>query len=173
MQDIALLISDPARIGITEFDRAISFSTVKNNLQTGIELQKRDLFTETIIECEHDIYNRSFLILKHCGVNFSPVNIKVSTNKAKLAKTISLSEITIENRPKIFVHPSFGVFLTDIRKKLKNVTISSTHDIACVLKGDIKLENCTFGSTSLWIENNSFSCLKVHCAIFQLKKFRM
>lgn len=162
MQDIVLAMSDHGRVGVTEFDRSLAFTTCKNDLNTGVQLQKNNLSSETIIELEHDIYYRNYLMLKYCGVTFNPFALTINEEKGVLSvQQLSLSAIKIDMHPKIFLHPSFGILIKDIKSHIRNIKIDGRKDIALVLKGKCEIENCTFSSTSLWLENNSSKPLRL------------
>lgn len=163
MQDIVLAIDDHTKVGVTEFERALAFTTCKNDLNTGAQLQKNNLSSETIIELEHDIYYRNFLILQYCGVTFNPFTMSMNEMRGILSvKELTYCSIKVQVHPKIFIHPTFGVLIKDLRSQLKNVHIDGKKEIAMVLKGRCLLENCTFSSTSLWLENNSPRPLKLN-----------
>ncbi len=154
MQDIAHSISDVTKIGVSEFNRDIAFTTCKNNLDTGKANLLRGLSSETIIECENDIYRRNYSIMKYCRTKFTPHKESVSFQELVENKR-EIRDLHLPYCPRIFLHPSFGVFIDDIRQRLQNITFDISYDFTLVLKGNVILDNCTFGSASLWIENKS------------------
>ncbi len=154
MQDIAHSIKESDKVGVTEFGREVAFTTCKNNLSSGKANLSKGLSSETIIECENDIYRRNYALLKHCGVKFSTHEEQKSFDELVDSKR-QIHDFSLSYCPRIFIHPSFGVFINDIRKQLYNVDFDITFDFTLVLKGSIRLSNCSFGSVSLWLENKN------------------
>ena len=156
MQDFVFAISDPTRIGVVELNRSLAFSTCKNNLDSGKALQKKNLASETIIEVENDIYYRFFKTLKYCGINFFAKNQRKISDEESYSKSfqVLLSNIMVKYAPKIMIHPSTAMFISDFKDVFKNVTFDLSDDLAMRIKGPVQFSNCSFTSLSLWIENN-------------------
>lgn len=154
MQDIAFSISDNSRIHVTIFDRNVSFTTCKNNINSGQIASSKGLSSDTIVECENDIYHRNLLILKHCGVKYFSSSLSKSMENLQHSLRV-INDIPLLHTPRVFIHPSFGILIKDIRRKLNNVQFDEHSDFSLILKGKITLKDCTFGNVSLWIENKS------------------
>lgn len=152
MQDIAFSISDPKRIGVALFERSLAFTTCKNNLVTGRIASSKGLPSETIVQCENDIYLRNFILLQYCGLKFTSKNLSQSLENIEESDRC-LEQIKLPPVPRIFLHPSFGVTVKDIKEAVKGLTIDGNGDAALVLKGKISLTNCFLSNVSLWIDN--------------------
>ena len=176
MQDIAFSVSDPNRINVSIFDRRLAFTTCKNNLVTGKLAALKGISSETIAECENDIYVRNTFVLQHAGVNFTSNYFMRSLENLQESPRV-LEEIKLVACPRVFVHPSFAVLMKDIRGNLSNVTFEPESDIVLVLKGKIVLKNCRFGNVSMWIENKpgqetlSLENFKVNGSLEDVLKF--
>jgi len=53
------------------------------------------------------------------------------------------------------IHPSFGIFIKDLREKLSNIRITTNVDSFVYLEGNVEIKNLTVENTSAWICNNS------------------
>lgn len=156
MQDIVFSIQKPEKIGVVELNRSLAFTTCKNNLESGKKLQEKQLASETIIECENDIYYRNFKLLKYCGIEFVQNTRKISNEEEfSKQKNVLLSNLYVKYTPKLLILPSFGMFIKEIKENMVNIKIDLTQDLAIFLKGKLSFENCYFSSLSLWIENKS------------------
>lgn len=152
MQDIAFSITNPERIGICFFDRNMAFTTCKNNIATGQICSSKGLPSETIVQCENDIYLRNFMLLKHCGMTYKSQNLSRSLENIEESDRL-VEKIRLVPVPRIFIHPSFGVLVKDIRESIKNLTLDGNGDLVLVLKGKINLNNCYLNNVSLLIDN--------------------
>lgn len=168
MQDIAHSIGNLNKIAVSEFSRDIAFTTCKNNLDTGKANLLKGLSSETIIECENDIYRRNYAIMKYCKTKFTTHKESMSFEEL-VDNQRQIRDLRLLYCPRIFIHPSFGVFINDIKSRLQNVVFDVSYDFTLVLKGNVVLENCTFGSISLWIENKS----KDPNSVLEVKNMRL
>lgn len=152
MQDIAFSIPDVDRIGVCFFERNMAFTTCKNNLVTGRICSSKGLPSETIVQCENDIYLRNFMLLKHCGMSYKSANLSRSLENIEESDRF-VEQIRLVPVPRVFLHPSFGVLVKDIKAAIKNLTLDGNGDLVLVLKGKINLNNCYFNNVSLTIDN--------------------
>jgi UDP-sugar pyrophosphorylase len=153
MQDISFSISDPKRINVAFFDRTMAFTTCKNNVVAGKHASAKGLPSETIMQCENDLYYRNLTMLRYCGVQHSSENLSRSLERLEDSER-SIENIKLVMTPRIFIDPSFGVLLRDIKKALERVSFDANGDFALILKGKIRLVNCDFNNVSLWVQNN-------------------
>lgn len=153
MQDISFSISDPKRINVAFFDRKMAFTTCKNNVAAGKLASAKGLSSETIMQCENDLYFRNLTVLRYCGVEHSSENLSRSLQKLEDSER-SIEDIKLVMTPRVFIDPSFGVLLRDIKKAIERVAFDANGDFALVLKGRIRLVNCDFNNVSLWVQNN-------------------
>jgi UDP-N-acetylglucosamine pyrophosphorylase len=76
MQDISKDIE--GKIGVVEQDRSFNFTTTKNNLETGKHCQQKGIKTETILECENDVYVRNCRLLSYLNIHFEQGSYLIS-----------------------------------------------------------------------------------------------
>jgi len=147
MQDYPKLLKTNDRVGVTQIDKKFCFSACKNDIKTAQAKWKGGLPPESASSCEFDFYKVNEEILKIAGVEIDPATgVK------------SLGGIEYNYGPKIVLHPSFGLTLKDIKKKIVGkVHISSNSTV--VLDGDITLDNVKVDG-SLWVETNEPIVLK-------------
>lgn len=153
MQDISFSVSDPKRINVVIFDRKLVYTTCKNSIAAGKAACAKGLASETIMQCENDIYHRNLILMRYCGVQHTSENLSRSLERLEDSER-SIEDIKLVMTPRIFIHPSFGVLVRDIKKAFDKVSFDVNGDFALILKGKIRLVNCDFNNVSLWIQNN-------------------
>lgn len=120
--------------------------------------QENCLVSQTIVELENDIYRRNFKLLRFIGVDFH--NLPADKQMRKI------SSINLKQTPRIFIHPSSGVTIRELRNIFRKCCINFHSDLYLYLKGKVVFEQCKFKLISLFIDNQqeeevSFSNLEL------------
>lgn len=97
------------KVGFTQIDRKFCFTTCKNDLVTAAQKQQQNLAPESAGSCESDFYLVNAELLRICGA-------EVEQSDAKYSE--SFAGVTYNFFPTIFLDPSFGVTLSEIRKRV-------------------------------------------------------
>jgi len=129
MQDYPKLMAADAKVGLSQVDRSLCFSTVKNDLKTAAQKFSQNIATECAGSCEEDLFRLNARLLELAGAR-----VEYSQEKQ------TFEGISYCFGPLVVLHPSFGVTIEEISRRIKgNVIIHAKSTL--VLKGDITLEN--------------------------------
>lgn len=125
MQDISKDVE--GKIGVVEQDRSFNFTTTKNNLETGKNSQQKGINSETILECENDVYARNCRLLSYLGVNFEQsklFNISVNPNEPNILNVFNektnVNGIRVTDCPKISIDIELQPTIFTLRQNLTN-----------------------------------------------------
>lgn len=156
MQDVTFSVSSPERIRIVMLDRSLCFTTCKNNMATGKILSAKGLPSETIVECENDIYYRNYQLLNYCN-SMQETHPVRSKSVHSDDQQYEVEGIRLKRTPKIVLHPSFGVLIKDVQRNWVGTKFDRVDKTAMFVKGKVKFVNCKFDNSSVWIENSQQS----------------
>eukprot|EP00002_Diphylleia_rotans_P041041 TRINITY_DN9883_c0_g1_i1.p1 TRINITY_DN9883_c0_g1~~TRINITY_DN9883_c0_g1_i1.p1 ORF type:complete len:584 (-),score=131.60 TRINITY_DN9883_c0_g1_i1:115-1866(-) len=126
MQDFTRLMAS-RKVGFTQLDRWISFSSLKNNVEEAAKKAKAGQSPASASSCEADIYETNAKILQIAGAE-----VETGATETYLGISTVLG-------PKIHLAPSFGCTLSEIKSKVNGLKISGRSVL--VLEGDVHIQN--------------------------------
>lgn len=129
MQDLPKLFTGGEKVGVTIFHREWGFSACKNNLADAAEKVAKKGPAESASSAENDFYLAGRMKLRMCGASVTD------------GDQLAIRGIPFTSGPRVLLRPGFALSLTDVRERLRGVTISG--DATLVLDGDVHLENVT------------------------------
>ncbi|CRH00490.1 UTP--glucose-1-phosphate uridylyltransferase, putative [Plasmodium relictum] len=149
MQDFALYFNgENHKVGVTELNRFLCFSAVKNNFLNAQRKIENNIHPECMFSGESDLYycNCAFIELA-CIYN----NKKITLNNMPI-KTFNGIQYFIP--PKVLIEPQFAFTLSDLLKKIKgNITLSNNSTLW--IKSDAIINNLNLDGALIIDKNNN------------------
>jgi len=112
MQEFPRLLSAEDTVGCTILPRFVSFSTVKNKTEDGVDKK----YPETMYSGEADLYASNIEYLKLAG---KYLNKRMNIGEPE---DITYKGIKMPLGPKLVINPNFSVGITDLKDRIKHAT---------------------------------------------------
>ncbi|CAD8120011.1 unnamed protein product [Paramecium sonneborni] len=146
MQDYPKLLGPQNKVGFTALNRRFCFSACKNDLNTALAKQKTNLPLECAASSENDFYWLNAELLRMAGV----------TIPDSISDEVNYNGLEFKFGPKIVLHPSFGVTLSEIKSRIKGkVQISSNSTV--ILGGQAELHSVNIDGYAQLFGNGQFN----------------
>lgn len=146
MQDFPKLLDKDAKVGFSCYERWFCFSAVKNNILDAAMKFKQGLHPECGATGEYDIFDANARVLKMAGAS-----IEGTTEE----DVRDFQGIRIRDGAKIFIHPSFGVTLKEIKDKISGYCKISKKSILWLEGEDTYLKDLDLDSTLITSQGSS------------------
>jgi UDP-sugar pyrophosphorylase len=109
MQDFPKLLNRDSKVGFSCYDRWFCFSAVKNNIVDAAAKFKQGNHPECGSTGEYDIFEANARLLRMAGASIE------GTTDDDIKDYLG---IKLQDGAKIFIHPSFGITLSEIQSKI-------------------------------------------------------
>lgn len=158
MQDFPRLCKEEDKVGMTQFDRWIAKTSVKNNLEDA----RKKVPPECALSAEADLYACNARLLQLCG------DVTIAA-----PEEVTFLGITAKLGPQIVINPSFAISLEELKSKVRG-KISISKGSTLVLEGDVTVDGlelngalCISGSGTLTgrrVENSGVRLRSIEAA---------
>lgn len=140
MQDFPKLLSkemgSEARIGFTSFEKWLSFSPAKNNLEAGAKGLASGVPPATASSAEMEFYRSHATKLKAAGAQVQD------------GEVATFAAIPLESGPRVIFSPSLALTTSELRNKLAGPSVKISGRSTLVLDGEhIKIESLDLDGT--------------------------
>jgi UDP-sugar pyrophosphorylase len=143
---ISMLYGPSYKVGFSMYERWFPFSAVKNNYSEAVKRFQLGLHPECGVTGEYDIFENNSNILKMSGAIIDePTESDVK----------NFHGIKIKDGAKIFIHPSFGVTLKEIKSKISGILKISKRSILWLEGENTRIQDLVLDSTLITNEESN------------------
>lgn len=149
MQEFPRLLGVGDKVGITQLDRWLCFSSVKNQAADAALKLKSGGVPDSAFTGECDIYSCYSKMLSTAAAAVTCQSPSLSSEMVDIAPPSSATFLDVHYQlgPKIVMYPSFAITLEQVKRHLKKGPIKVTLGSTLILDGDVSIEGLELDGT--------------------------